>query len=70
MLNNDSAKAQYKIWDSQKNFYLPSSYKTRRTANHAADRMNIAYGAGRFYVAWLNPAPLDKKMLSAGEKSA
>jgi hypothetical protein len=54
MLNNDTAKAEYKIWDSQKQFYLPTSYKTRRSANRVADAKNREYGAGRYYVTFLN----------------
>lgn len=72
MMNNNTPHGEYKIWDSQKQYYLPASYKTRKSASRAADRLDLEYGACRFLATWVSPFPqqLDKKSLGAGEKNA
>jgi len=39
----------YRIYDSLKRIHLKKEYKTLRTARIAADRMDMVYGAYRYY---------------------
>lgn len=41
----------YKIFDNVGKFYLQRKYKTRKSANNRADKLNMVYGAHRFIVS-------------------
>lgn len=40
----------YKIYDTKLGLFTRPTYKTRRAALHAADKLDNAYGAYRYYV--------------------